>query len=81
MPSLKLSLTGLLAESSKLSFQQTLWFLLHLNPPTINSLPLLATLLGQIAFTPRRPKKSHLIAIATENIAFSSLVRYSNNNE
>ncbi|MHC5724488.1 MAG: ATP-binding protein, partial [Nostoc sp.] len=38
----KTAVAAKLAESSKSSFQQTLWFPLHLNPPTINSLPLLA---------------------------------------
>lgn len=38
----KTAVAAKLAAVSKLSFQQTLWFPLHLNPPTINSLPPLA---------------------------------------
>ncbi|MHC5598587.1 MAG: ATP-binding protein [Nostoc sp.] len=38
----KTAVAAKLAAVSKLSFQQTLWFPLHLTPPTIDSLPLLA---------------------------------------
>ncbi|MCC5629106.1 serine/threonine protein kinase [Nostoc sphaeroides CHAB 2801] len=47
------------------------WLEQMLEPVTADRFPsaevALATLLGQIAFIPRRPKKSHLISIATEN--------------